>query len=79
MASILQALADCLESTRRGAGPDVALQRYPEYRAQLKALLEVASLIHPLAEDVAPSRAWRESARTRLLELGERPARSSDR
>jgi hypothetical protein len=65
----VQALADCLESMRRGADPDAALERCPEYRAQLKALLDVVSLIRPLAEDVTPSRACRESIRARLVEL----------
>jgi hypothetical protein len=65
----VQALADCLEALRQGADLDRALQDYPEYRSQLRALLEVASLIQPLAEDVAPSLATREDIRARLLEL----------
>ena len=72
----MQALADCLETLRRGSGLESALGRYPEYRAQLKALLEIASLIHPLAEDVAPSPAMRESIWARLLELQDEPAPS---
>lgn len=74
--SIVQALADCLETLRQGSDPDVALERYPEYLAQLKALLELASLIRPLAEDVAPPSALRESIRAHLLEFQERPAPS---
>ena len=69
MASVVHTRPHCLESTRRGADPSGALERYPEYRTQPKALREVVSLIHPLAEDVTPSRAWRESIRARLLEL----------
>jgi hypothetical protein len=72
----VQALADCLETLRQGSDLDVALERYPEYRAQLKALLEVASLIQPLAEDVAPSPALQESIWARLLELQDEPAPS---
>jgi hypothetical protein len=70
---IVQALADCLETLRQGWDLDVALERYPEYRAQLKALLEVASLIRPLAEDVAPLPSLRESIWARLLELRQQP------
>ena len=72
----MQALADCLETLRQGSGLEAALERYPEYRAQLKALLEVASLIHPLAENVAPSPAMRESIWARLLELQDKPTPS---
>jgi len=72
----VQALADCLEALRHGADLDLALESYPEYRSQLKALLEVASLIRPLAEDVAPSSATREDIRARLLELPERSSSS---
>jgi hypothetical protein len=70
---IVQALADCLETLRQGWDLDVALQSYPEHCHQLKALLEVASLIRPLAEDVAPSPELRESIWALLLELPERP------
>jgi hypothetical protein len=70
----VQALADCLERLRQGSDLDVALERCPEYRAELKALLEVASLIQPLAEDVAPSPALRDSIWARLLDLQDEPA-----
>ena len=73
MASIVQALADCLETLRQGSDLEMALGRYPEYRAQLKALLEVASLIRLLAEDATLSPALRESIWARLLELREGP------
>jgi hypothetical protein len=72
----VQALADCLETLRQGSDLNAALERCPEYRAQLKALLEVASLIRPLAEDVAPSPAMRESIWARLLELQDEPTPS---
>jgi hypothetical protein len=74
--SIVQALADCLERLRLGSGADVALEGHPQYRAQLKALLEVAALIRPLAENVAPSPAMRESIWARLLELQDEPTPS---
>jgi hypothetical protein len=54
----------------------VALESYPEYRAQLKALLEVVSLIRPLAEDVAPPPTLRESVWARLPELQDEPTPS---
>jgi hypothetical protein len=72
LVSIVEALADCLETMRRGSDLDVALEKYPEYRAQLRALLEVVSLIRPLAADVTPSPSLREAIRARLLELGVR-------
>jgi hypothetical protein len=72
----VQALADCLESLRQGSNVDVVLEGHREYCAQLKALLEVASLIHPLAENVAPSPAMRESIWARLLELQDEPTPS---
>jgi hypothetical protein len=72
----VQALADCLETLRQGSDLEAALGRYPEHSAQLKALLEVASLIHPLAENVAPSPAMRESIWARLLELQDKPTPS---
>jgi len=70
LVSIVEALADCLETMRRGSDLDMALEKYPEYRAQLRALLEVASLIRPLAAEVTPSSSLREAIRARLLELG---------
>ena len=76
MLSIVQALTDCLETLRQGSDLDAALEGYPEYRAQLKALLEVASLIRPLAENVEPSPAMRESIWARLLELQDEPTPS---
>jgi hypothetical protein len=72
LVSIVEALADCLETMRQGSDLDLdkALEKYPEYRAQLRALLEVASLIRPLAAEVTPSPRLREAIRARLLELG---------
>lgn len=72
MVSIVEALADCLETMRQGSDLDVALEKYPEYRTQLRALLEVASLIRPLAADVTPSPSLREAIRAHLLGLGEK-------
>jgi len=73
LVSIVQALADCLETIREGSDAEVALEGHREYRAQLKALLEVAALIRPLAQDVAPSPALREAIRVRLAELRRQP------
>jgi hypothetical protein len=67
----VEALADCLESMRRGeADMDTCLDRYPEHRGQLQALLEVASLIRPLPEDVVPSPNFRDQARQRIVRQG---------
>jgi len=65
----VEALADCLETMRRGSDLEACLERYPEYSVQLQALLEVAALIRPLPDDVVPSRAFRESTRSRILEV----------
>ena len=70
MASIVEALADCLETMRRGAGLEAALEQYPEHRLQLKALLEVATLIRPLPEDVVPSHAFRAVVKSHILAAG---------
>ena len=67
MASIVEALANCLEAMRRGSDLEASLEQYPEYRVQLQALLEVAALIRPLPEDVVPSPVFRETTRTRIL------------
>jgi hypothetical protein len=73
--SIVEALADCLETMRKGeADMEICLNRYPAYRTQLRALLEVTSLIRPLPEDVTPSPKFRERARQRILwQEGEGP------
>lgn len=70
----MEALADCLETMRRGeADMEACLNRYPVHGTQLRALLEVASLIRPLPEDVTPSQTFRERARQRLLRpIGEK-------
>ena len=70
MVSIVEALADCLETMRRGPDLESCLERYPEYRTQLQALLAVASLIRPLPEDVVPSPDFTEATRSRILEAG---------
>jgi hypothetical protein len=68
LVSIVEALADCLETMRKGeADMEICLNRYPAYRTRLRALLEVTSLIRPLPKDVAPSPDFRERARQRIL------------
>ena len=68
MVSIVEALADCLETLRKGeADLETCLSRYPVYRAQLRPLLEVATLIRPLPDEVEPSPKFRERARQRIL------------
>ncbi len=66
--SIVEALADCLEAMRRGEQMEACLEMYPEYRAELKPLLEVASLIAPLPPEIVPSPIFREYTRAQLLE-----------
>ena len=66
LSNIVEALADCLEEIRRGGDLEACLQRYPQYRAELKAVLELAMLIKPLPQDVVPSRAFREATKARI-------------
>lgn len=66
MPSIVEALADCLEAMREGEELAACLEMYSQYRAELEPLLEIASLIRPLAPEVAPSPAFREQTRERL-------------
>lgn len=69
LVSIVEALADCLETLRLEGDLQTCLERYPEYQVELQALLEVASLIRPLPDDVLPSPEFREATRSRILEL----------
>jgi hypothetical protein len=64
--SIVEALAECLEAMREGEEPAACLETYPQYRAELAPLLEIASLIRPLAPEVVPSPEFREQTRERL-------------
>ena len=54
-AGLLKALTLSLEPMHRGADLGTALAKHPQYRVQLRALREVASLIRPLTKDVVPS------------------------
>ena len=67
MPSIVEALADCLEAMRRGEEMEVCLEMYAEYRAELKPLLQIASLLRPLPPEIKPSSVFRESTRVRIL------------
>jgi hypothetical protein len=71
--SIVEALADSLEAMRQGRDIEACLERYPEYRSELKALLQVASLIRPLPENVAPSPDFREATRSRITDADGMP------
>lgn len=63
-AEIVRALAECLEALRHGeADVQACLERYPEHRAELEALLEVARLIPSLPISVTPSPPFRERTR----------------
>jgi hypothetical protein len=44
---------------------------YPEYRAELKPLLQIASLLRPLPPEITPSPVFRESTRVQILERQE--------
>ena len=68
MPSIVEALADCLEAMRGGVEMEACLAMYPEYRAELKPLLQIAGLLRPLPPDVAPSPVFRQRTRVQILE-----------
>lgn len=74
-ADIVEALAECLEAQRRGeAAVQACLARYPLFRTELEALLEVAALIPRLDDEPGPSAAFRERARRLILEQPGRPS-----
>jgi hypothetical protein len=56
---------------RRGVEMEVCLAMYPEYRAELKPLLQIASLLRPLPPEITPSPVFRESTRVQILERQE--------
>jgi len=67
-AAFIEALANCLEAQRQGdPALRTCLERYPEFRAELEELLEVVQLIQKLPDQAAPSPAFRERTRRRLL------------
>lgn len=65
---LVEALAACLEALREGVDAlEACLSRYPRYRSQLEALLEVVRLIPRLPKEVAPSASFRERTRRWVL------------
>ncbi len=65
---IEDALADCLESFLKGqANLEACLERYPKYKDELSKLLEVASRLPHLSQDVEPELEWRERTKAALL------------
>lgn len=67
MPSIIEALADCLEAMRGGAEMEACLAMYPEYRAELRPLLQIASLLRPLPPEIAPSPVFKDRTRVQIL------------
>ena len=76
MPRIVEALADCLEAMRHGEDMETCLIMYPQYRAELAALLQIASLLRPLPPEIAPSFAFKERTKVQILE-GRREQESS--
>ena len=68
MPRIIEALADCLEAMRGGVEMEACLAMFPEYRAELRPLLHIASLLRPLPPEIAPSPVFRERTRIQILE-----------
>jgi hypothetical protein len=69
--SIIEALADCLEAMRGGVEMEACLAMYPDYRAGLKPLLQIASLLRPLPPEITPSPVFKERTRVQILERPE--------
>jgi len=65
---IVEALADCLEAMRGGVEMEACLAMFPEYRAELRPLLQIASLLRPLPPEIAPSPVFKERTRVQILE-----------
>jgi hypothetical protein len=53
---------------RGGVEMEACLAMYPEYRAELRPLLQIASLLRPLPPEIAPSPVFRERTRIQILE-----------
>lgn len=68
MPRIVEALADCLEAMRGGVEMEACLAMFPEYRAELRPLLQIASLLRPLPPEIAPSPVFKERTRVQILE-----------
>jgi len=62
------ALADCIEVFLKGeAGFEATIERYPEHKDELLALLNVVSSLRCLPEDIGPSPAWRRQTKAAIL------------
>ena len=68
MPRIIEALADCLEAMRQGEDMEACLAMYVQYRAQLRPLLQIASLLRPLPPEIAPSLMFKERTRVEILQ-----------
>ncbi|MEX1255003.1 MAG: hypothetical protein WEE64_11760 [Dehalococcoidia bacterium] len=67
-AALIEALANCLDAQHQGeASLRACLERYPEFRVELEELLAIVRLIPRLPDQTAPSPAFRERTRRRLL------------
>ena len=68
MVTLEDLLAQCLDDLAKGSSVEECLARYPQWRDELKPLLLTAQRIHT-APRVVPSPAFRQVARTRMLNL----------
>ena len=46
---------------------EACLAMFPEYRAELRPLLQIASLLRPLPPEIAPSPVFKERTRVQIL------------
>jgi len=53
---------------RQGEDMEICLVMYPQYRTELTALLQIASLLRPLPPEIAPSFAFKERTKVQILE-----------
>ena len=78
LATIVLALADCLDALERDPERlEAYVRRYPEYQAELGSLLQLAAALRRLPEGATPRDAFLDDLKSRLLK--EFPARNDGR
>jgi hypothetical protein len=61
---------------RQGEDMEACLTMYPQYRGELRPLLQIASLLRPLPPEIAPSLMFTERTRVQILERSPQDAKS---
>jgi hypothetical protein len=53
--SLSRALADCMELLQEGESLEACLERYPQYQARLRPLLQIAQALQGEQSEVSPT------------------------